>query len=197
MSETPLNIIVEDIVSETVMARLLAHVGYFGDATYRIARGNDQIRRNIPKYIGASRVIPHIVLTDLDRYDCPPALLADWNVGELPRTMLLRIAVHEVETWLLSDRRGIAAFLHTAIEKVPDNPEAVGDPKRALVCVVRKSRKRRLAEEMIPQPGAHIGPLYNVRMCDFVQNHWNIEAAVENAPSLARNLSRISAFLQG
>ncbi len=33
------------------------------------------------------------------------------------------------------------------------------------------------------------------RMCDFVLNYWDIEAAVENAPSLARSILRISAFL--
>lgn len=179
------------------MKRLLAHVGYSGDATYRITRGNDQIKKNIPKYKGASRVVPHIVLTDLDRYHCPPELLEDWNVGDLPSTILLRIAVREVEAWLMSDRRGIAAFLRSAVEKVPFNPETVNDPKKELFGVVRRSRRRRLVEEIVPQPGAHIGPLYNEYMCDFTSNYWRIEAAVENAPSLARNIRRVAEFLQG
>lgn len=195
--ENSLNIVIEDVLSEAVMQRLLVRAGYAGNVTYRIIRGNDQIKKNVLKYKGASRVVPHIVLTDLDRYPCPPALLDAWGVGELPSTMLLRIAVREVEAWLLSDRKGIAAFLHTAIEKVPFYPETEADPKQTLFSVVRKSRKRRLVDEMVPQSGAHIGPLYNERMCDFALNHWNIDAAVVNAPSLARNISRISAFLQG
>jgi hypothetical protein len=192
-----LNVIVEDVLSEAVMRRLLTHVGYTGTHIFRITRGNGQIKKNVEKFKGASRVVPHIILTDLDRHPCPPELLESWNVGELPPTMLLRIAVHEVEAWLLSDRARIASFLHTAIEKVPSFPESINDPKQAMFSVVRKSRKHRLIEEIVPQTGAHIGPLYNERLCDFVLNHWHIESAVENAPSLARNIIRISAFLQG
>jgi len=196
MNSDFLKVIVEDVLSEAVMIRLFAYVRYTGVPTYMISRGNGLIKKNIPKYKGASRVVPHIVLTDLDRYPCPPALLDDWRVGKLPQSMLLRIAVREVEAWLLSDRKGIASFLHTAIEKVPFFPETEVDPKQALLNVVRKTRKRRLIEEMVPHPGAHIGPLYNERMCDFAMNYWSIEASAENAPSLARNISRISAFLK-
>ncbi|MBI5657462.1 MAG: hypothetical protein HZC44_11890 [Geobacter sp.] len=192
-----LNIVVEDVLSEAVMNRLLAHIGYAGETTYRITRGNDQIKKNVPKYKGASRIAPHIVLTDLDRYPCPPALLDDWDVGKLPSSMLLRIAIREVEAWLMSDRNGIAAFLHAAVDKIPFCPEAEDDPKQTLFSVIRKSRKRRLVGEMVPQPGAHIGPLYNERMCDFALNHWQIEAAIENAPSLARSIARISDLLRG
>ncbi len=192
-----LNIIIEDVVSEAVMNRLLSHVGFSGNTTFRITRGNGMIKKSISKYKGASRVVPHIVLTDLDRYPCPPALLDDWNVGELPPSMIMRIAVREVEAWLLADRMGVAAFLHTAMEKVPFSPETEDDPKQTLLNVVRKTRKRRLKEEMVPQIGAHIGPLYNERMCDFVLNYWDIEAAVENAPSLAKSILRISVFCKG
>lgn len=197
MRKDSLNVIVEDIVSEAVMNRLLAHVGYSGDTTYRVTHGNVQLKRSVPKYKGASRVVPHIVLTDLDRYPCPPALIEDWEVGELPSTMLLRIAVREVEAWLLSDRRGIAAFLQTAVEKIPFNPEVENDPKQVLFSVVRKSRKKRLLEEIVPQSGAHIGPLYNEHMCNFARNYWQIEAAMETSPSLLRSIWRISEFLKG
>jgi len=134
-------------------------------------------------------------LTDLDRYPCPTALFDDWRVGALPPTMLLRIAVREVEAWLLADRKGIADFLHVAIEKVPPSPESMDDTKQAMFNVIRKSRKRRLVEEMVPQSGAHIGPLYNDRMRDFALNCWRIETAAANAPSLDRSISRIAAFI--
>ena len=64
----PLYIVVEDVLSETVMSRLLAHVEYTGNMVCRIARGNGQIKSNLAKYKQASRVIPHIILTDLDRF---------------------------------------------------------------------------------------------------------------------------------
>jgi hypothetical protein len=117
--------------------RLLAKVGYTGGVTFRITRGNSTIRRNLEKYKGASRVIPHIVLTDLDRYTCPPALFDDWRVGVLPKSMLLRIAVREAEAWLLADRKGIADFLHAALENVPSAPELVKDPKEVVAVSCR------------------------------------------------------------
>lgn len=191
-----LNVVIEDLLSEAVMQRLLAKVGYKGNPPdFRIAHGNSAIRKNLDKYKGASRVIPHIVLTDLDRYPCPSALLDDWRVGILPPTMLLRIAVREVEAWLLADRKGIADYLHVAIDKVPLSPESLDDAKQTMFNVIRKSRKRRLVEEMVPQPGAHIGPLYNDRMRIFTLNCWQIETAAANAPSLDRGISRIAAFL--
>jgi hypothetical protein len=192
----PLYIVVEDVLSETVMSRLLAHVEYTGNMVCRIARGNGQIKSNLAKYKQASRVIPHIILTDLDRFPCPPALLDHWNVGTLPSTMLLRIAVREVEAWLLSDRKNIAAFLHTAVTRIPLSPEIEADPKRVLFNAINKTRLRRLIEEMVPSSGAHIGPMYNAHMCDFVRNHWQIPEACENAPSLVRTLTRLSAFLK-
>lgn len=192
-----LNVVIEDVLTEVVMRRLLSRLGYTGMTTYRVTRGNGAIKANVDKYKGASRVVPHIVLTDLDRYPCPPALLTAWSVGKLPPTMLLRIAVRETEAWLLADRNNFATFLMAAVEKVPNDPEALADPKQAVFGVVRKSRRRRLIEEMVPSPGAHIGPLYNERMCDFALNHWDIEVAAGNAPSLARNIARISAFLFG
>lgn len=191
----PLNIIVEDVVSKAVMSRLLAYLRFSGCADYRVTQGNVRIRANIPKYKGASRVAPHIILTDLDRYPCSTALLEEWHVGALPPDMILRIAVREVESWLMSDRQGIASFLHVAFEKVPAAPESVDFPKQALFSVIRKSRRKRLVEEMVPQAGAHIGPLYNDHLCNFTLNYWNIETAAENAPSLSRSLSRIEEFL--
>jgi hypothetical protein len=192
-----LYVVVEDILSEAVMSRLLGHIGYEGHATYVVTRGNGQIRNNMEKYKAASRVIPHIVLTDLDRYSCPPTLLDAWGIGTLPTTLLLRVAVREVEAWLMSDRKNLAAFLSSAVTRLPVYPEKETDPKITLFNVIRKTRKRRLIDEMVPQPGAHIGPLYNERMCEFVRNHWQVEIAKENAPSLARTHRRISTFLKG
>jgi hypothetical protein len=190
-----LNVIVEDTLSAAVMSRILAHCDFKGVVTIRDTRGNGAMRVGIDKYKAASRVIPHIVLTDLDRIPCAPELLATWRIGVLPETMLFRVVVREVEAWLMSDRCGIATYLQTALVRVPQNPEAEPDPKQTLFNLVRKSRKRSLIAEMVPQAGAHIGPMYNDYMCDFTAKHWNIEEALVNAPSLAKCINRISAFI--
>jgi len=155
-----LNVIVEDVLSETVMRRLLEQVGFQGESTFRMMRGNGKIRQGMPKFaVAASRFFPHIVLTDLDRYPCPLALMETWSMGSLPEALLFRIAVHEVESWLMADRERFAASLSLPIGKVPLNPDLEPDAKQCLFGLIRKSRKRRLRKELLPTVGSHIGPL--------------------------------------
>lgn len=191
-----LNVIVEDALSEEVVRRLLIEVGYQGDSVFRVMRGNGKIREGLKKFIGSSRFKPHLVLTDLDQYPCPPALLEAWGIQQLPSTMLLRIAVREIESWLMADRNSFADFLHVAIEKVPPEPDREIDTKQCLFAIVRKSRKRRLKMEILPTAGSHIGPLFNEHFCRFARELWRIEQASENSPSLARTIRRLEEFFR-
>jgi len=185
----PIVIAVEDELSGAVMNRLVEFSGH-NLVVNRIfnARGNGKLRSGMTKYREASRILPHIVLTDLDRCPCPPELINTWNANQLPAQMLFRVAVREVEAWLIADRTGIAKFLHIDVSKVPHSPEAEEDPKRTLVNLARKSRKRRLAQEIVPETGssASIGPLYNVHFVNFVNSEWDITSACQCAPSLAK-----------
>jgi hypothetical protein len=192
-------VVVEDPLSEAVMRRLIASYG----RQLRVDRvinkhGNTEIRKGIPTYKSASHSVPHFVLTDLDRTPCAPALLNDWRIGELPARMLFRVAVREVEAWLLADRNGIADFLAIPANKVPANPESLDDPKRALINLARKSRKRKLMQEIVPENGsaARIGPLYNVRLSEFVRDDWDIDEARRQAPSLDKAALRVNEFLR-
>lgn len=198
MSQRSLLIAAEDELSCAVMQRLIEASGrQFLASRILNTRGNDQLKKSMAKFKAASSVVPHIVLADLDRHPCPPALIEQWQANVLPPSMLFRVAVREVEAWLLADRQGLAQFLNIAINKLPHEPEAEADPKRTLINLARKSRKRRLAQELVPATGsaARIGPLYNARMREFVCNTWNVQRACDIAPSLARTVSRISTFL--
>jgi hypothetical protein len=191
-------IAVEDELSGAVMSRLISFSGR-NFAINRIfnARGNARLKDGMIKFRAASRIVPHIILTDLDRCLCPPVLIDNWKATQLPPQLLFRIAVREVEAWLLADRDGIAEFLHVDVSKVPHAPEAEDDPKRTLINLARKSRKRRLSHEIVPEVGssAKIGPLYNTHFVNFVNTRWDVEQACLCAPSLVRTLSRISTFL--
>jgi hypothetical protein len=191
------NVIVEDALSDAVMRKLLLHVGFQSEPTVRIMRGNGNIRAGMSKFVEASRYFPHVVLTDLDRLPCPPALIQNWNIRQIPATMLFRIAVHEVESWLMADRETFAAYLSVALEKVPFEPDAEIDTKQALFSIVRRSKKTRLRSEILPTPGSHIGPLYNEHFCRFVRDFWRVDVAAGNSPSLARSMDRLTAFCQG
>lgn len=193
-------VVVEDELSGAVMRRLIAETGrnFVIDRMINV-RGYGQIKSGIGKFRTSSYALPHVMLTDLDRYPCPPALLDNWGATDLPPQLLFRIAVREVEAWLLADREGIAEFLHVAVSKVPRTPEAENDPKRTLLNLARRSRKKRLAQELVPALGsaAPIGPLYNARLSEFVNDRWNVDQAKLLADSLSRTLNRLSVFLPG
>ena len=189
---------VEDELSGVVMRRLIAASGRnFAIDRLINTRGNGQLKSGMKKFKSASHALPHVILTDLDNYTCPLALLKNWKAVHLPPRLLFRIAVREVESWLLADREGIAEFLHVAVAKVPRNPETEADPKRSLINLARRSRKRRLAEELVPSIGssATIGPLYNARLSEFVNSAWDIDRAKVLADSLSRTISRLAVFL--
>lgn len=198
MNECHVALAVEDELSAAVMYRLIQETGRnFVVSQFLNARGFGQLKSGMGKFRNASHALPHIVLTDLDRYPCPPALLAEWGAAALPARMLFRIAVREVEAWLLADRSGIADFLGVAKNKVPHDPEAEADPKLCLINLARNGRRKRLAIEIVPEVGsaASIGPLYNRRLSEFVCGAWNVASARLTSPSLDRALSRLSLFM--
>jgi hypothetical protein len=191
-------LVAEDDLSMAMMNRLVAASGRSVEVSRRLVeRGFGNIKRSVEKYRQASHVIPHLVLADLDRAECPSALLAEWGAENLPTSMLFRVAVRETESWLLGDRHGFAEFAAIALNKVPQSPETLPDPKQSLINLVRRSRKRRLIEELVPARGstASIGPLYNERLGEFVTHMWDIDAASQACLSLQRARQRFASFL--
>lgn len=197
-SSLEIALVVEDVLSLALMEKILEHTGR-GYSVLRplVERGAGNIRKSINKYINASRAMPHVVLTDLDQIRCAPLLRQQWGVAELPKTMLFRVAVRESEAWVLADRTGFADFASLPVNKVPAVPEALVDPKQELVNLVRRSRNKRLAAELVPAQGSavSIGPLYNERLGQFVRELWDVDAAMENSPSLKRAVIRLRTFL--
>ena len=189
-------LVVEDSLSEAVMRKIIEQHSAVLDVGNRVflSGGFGQIRANVQRYKNASNVYPHVVLTDLDQYECPSALLADWSIGQLPPNLLFRIATRSVESWLLADRERLALFLQVPLSKVCQSPEAVIDCKHELISLARRARSRRLSTELCPASGsiAKQGPLYNAHMIRFVREHWRVEVAASGAASLERACARIS-----
>ena len=189
---------VEDELSELVARRLVKEYAPRIQIIDTVGlQGNRQLREQLRRLnqIAAYRH-PALVLTDLDRpQSCPPALLREWTQNRtMAPNLLLRVAVLEIESWLLADRRGIAQWLSLAVSQVPSNPESILDPKRTLVELAGRSRNRALREAIVSRRGAgthHTGPGYNESVGDYAINHWNTEAARSNAPSLDRAIIRI------
>lgn len=196
MFSLPINLAVEDALSEAALRRLLSDqrrmVGYvFG------RRGNGYLRNKIRGWNQAARGTPLIVLTDLDNAPCPRHLIGQW-MGEhtVHPNLLLRVAVKEVEAWLLADWEGYCRFIRLpSLRSMPDI-EALADPKRFLLDLTSQGRNREVNKRLLPRPSsdAHVGPEYNSCLSEFVLEKWNWKLPSTNAPSLRRLLVRLDRF---
>lgn len=180
-------IAVEGVTDGAVVARLFAWLGIELGPVYG-QRGKAHLDKHLPAYNSAARFAPWLVVRDLDTdFDCAPTL-----VHALLRApaafMRLRIAVREIEAWLLADRERIADFLRVALNRVPMDADGIGNPKSLLVDLARHSRRRDIREDLVPTAGsrAKVGPGYPARMIEFARTTWRPQAAVRNSASLRR-----------
>lgn len=178
---------VEGLVDEAVVRRLTAHVGAaLGDVHGR--RGKAYMRERIAGFNNAARHAPWFILVDLDGdADCAPPLRTAWLPNPSPR-LCFRIAVREVEAWLLADGERLADFLRISRARIPSDPERLASPKAQMVTLARNSRRRDIREDMIPRPGSGRGegPAYASRLIEFVTTHWRPDEAARHSDSLRR-----------
>ncbi|MBN2208807.1 MAG: DUF4276 family protein [Candidatus Coatesbacteria bacterium] len=193
----PVHLAVEDQLSEAVLHAILRQSGrnyHVGTCLGR--RGFSYLKKRIGRFNNAAKGTPFIVLTDLDRAECAPALVKDWLKAPKHHNLIFRVAVKEVESWIIADRSALASFLGIKREVVPEMPDKLDDPKEALVGLARKSRKTDLRDAIVPTQGSKVkrGPDYNATVGRFVKNCWDAKAAMKASPSLRRTFEAISGF---
>ena len=182
-----LTLAVEGISDEAILRRLCLLVGVPVGPVHGLS-GKLQLDRNIFGYNAAAQYAPWLVVRDLNGdADCAPSLRAKL-LPNPSQQMYFRISVRAIEAWLLADREGIRQFLGISKALIPRDPEQAIRPKRTLVNLARRSRKRAIFADMVPAEGtsALVGPGYTARIIEFANNHWDPEAASVHADSLAR-----------
>lgn len=192
----------EDRLSETLAECIVTATGHAVAAKIPKDRrkhgGFGYLKTRLPDFITSCHGgLSFLLLTDLDTSPCPPALLNDWlGATPKPESFLLRVAVREVEAWVLADRSRFAGWLGIAETEVPVDPESCRDPKADLLNLATKSKKRDLREGLLPNKGAPspIGLEYNDLLCKFVKTEWRLDEALKTAPSLARAIRRLQEF---
>lgn len=182
---------VEGPVDESVILRLLAHTRLAPGPVYG-KKGKVHLLDKLTGYNNAARFAPWLVLVDLDDDDCAPEFVAT-HLPAPSGGMLLRMAVREVEAWLLADRESLAGYLRVPISKIPSHPEGLPDPKQTMVNLARHSIRREIREDMIPDPesGRDVGPAYSSRMIEFALDYWDPGVAVGSSDSLRRCVQRL------
>ncbi len=188
---------VEGPTDEAVLRRVVEHLGATLGPVYG-KTGKATLLRQLSGYNQAARLRPWIVLVDLDRdAECAPPARAQWLPTPAAH-MCLRIAVREVESWLLADRETLAVFLAVAHSRIPVHPEDLDNPKETLVNLARGSRRRDIRVDMVPrqQSGRSEGPAYASRLIEYAQGPWRPDVAMQHADSLQRLCSRVAALIQ-
>ena len=158
--------------------------------------GFGYLRRTVRGWNAAARGVPFVLLTDLDTRRCPAELINEWLGVPKHHNLLFRVAVREVESWLLADSAGLSTFLGVGRNLVPSDPDLLPDPKLTLINLARRSRQRMIRESIVPPRGstAKQGRDYNGCLCGFVRNHWDLDTAMAGSPSLNRTVNRLSNF---
>jgi hypothetical protein len=186
---------VEGDVDEAVLRRIVDEIGGTLGSVYG-KRGKASLLQRLSGFNSAARFHPWVVLADLDHdWQCAPLAREAW-LSRPATSMLFRIAVREVEAWILADRQRMAQFLAVSESRVPADPEVLDDPKSTLVDIARRSRRKDIKLDLVPRlgSGAPVGAAYTSRLIEFVSNAqsgWRPRVAAQRSDSLRRCLERL------
>lgn len=193
--QVSVNLVVEGYLDELVVRRILSDLNIdiirvFGK------RGKAYILEKLKDFNSASKFLglAWIVLVDLDNdSECAPPFIRKY-MRKPAEKMLFRVAVHEIESWLLADREEMASFLRVSPSLLPKRVEKEKDPKNTLINLARKSTKRSIIEDMVPPQGTcgKQGPGYASLMGVFITKHWRPTEAARNSESLRRFLKAVT-----
>ena len=196
MSGESIILAVEDALGAAVSIRILTSLGIAVSQRLGL-KGKSYLQNKADSLNRTARGFPVFMLADQDAPNpCPPQLIQSWIKGIQHPHFFLRVAVMEVESWIMADRRGVADLLAIPLSRIPRDTDTIPHPKELLVALARRSRKTGLREELVPRPGATstVGPAYNSRLGEFVRSDWNIQRASAASNSLKRTLDRLRTF---
>ena len=193
-----IDVAVEGETDEAVARRIVDHAGG-RIGRIRGGKGKAYLRRRIADYNSAARRSPWFVLVDLDSdAGCAAELRSAW-LSPVAARLCFRIAVREVEAWLMADAESLARYLNVPRARVPRDPEGRADPKGDMVGLARRSRRRELREDMTPGAGSRgrQGPAYAGRLVDYARTAWRPGVAARNSDSLRRAIACLRRIVAG
>jgi len=188
----------EDQLSEEVGLRLASEAGLVVGMCLR-KDGNGYLRKRIPNFCEMALQQPVFLITDLDQTSCPTKLMKSWlGTKQRPAKLLFRVAVREIESWLLADHEGMRELLGPKAPKLPNQPDALADPKEALLNLAQRAT-RSVRDDLVATTGsvASQGLGYNARLGAWIRDHWKPARAADRSPSLAKARNRLRELTVG
>ena len=145
---------VEDALSETVGKAVLASVRMSASQTFGF-KGNTYLRKKISDLNKTAKVLPVFLITDLDSpTGCAPELIRDWLSDPPEPGLIFRVAVVEIESWIMAHRKALARFLAVSQDRVPRNPDQLRNAKEKLLTIASVSRRRDVRDDLLPARGS-------------------------------------------
>lgn len=188
----------EDALSEAIGKRLLMDAGYgFEPSPLLRKNGFGYLRSRMDSWCEMAKRKPILLITDLDTAACPQALREDWIGSRKPaENLVLRIAVREIEAWLLADHQAFRTLIGNR-GTLPPDPDLLADPKQFLLRLVAKQARREIREDLVANAGAIAsqGIGYNSRLCQLVATVWDPARASTRSRSLQKARNRIAELL--
>ncbi len=191
----------EDLLSMAVVRRLVDEIR--PELTIHVSlptRGRSYLEKKAASLNQTARTVPVFMVVDLDRPEpCPAELIASCLHAPPSPNLLFRVAVMEIEAWVLADRDHFAAFLGVPVHRIPRNADEIAQPKELVVNLARRSRHKDIREDLVPRPGgtASVGPAFNARLLAYVARQWDCRRAVHASPSLERAVERLGQAFRG
>ena len=190
---TPIAIATEDPLSEAIALRLIADIPTPHFVQHKLGKtGNGYLRSKMSSWYQMAQHQVMLVLTDLDRANCLVEFRDQWLVTAPPQNLLLRIAVREVESWVLADHVAMRALIG-AKGVLPTAPDELADPKQTLLKLANNAPKPIRADLLKTIDGNFAQGLgYNARLTAWVNSEWSPQRAAERSPSLSRARLRLN-----
>ncbi|WP_152521875.1 hypothetical protein [Pantoea sp. AS-PWVM4] len=185
----------EDVLSEAVALKLISLTNGRLIVSQKLRKnGFGYLKSKFPNFCNLSQNMPVILITDLDNCPCAPSLINNWKNGAvIPPNLIFRVAVREVESWILADHVGLSDFFKIPAKAIPMIPDDLPNPKSTLLSLAKKA-PRDLKNGLIAKKGtlAIQGTEYNIILSDFVNRIWDPRRAAENSDSLSRAIKRVT-----
>lgn len=187
----------EDALSEAIGLRLLAELPTPIRPNLSLGKkGSGYLRSGMHKWRQLAQKQFVLILTDLDKVECPVALREGWfGSANVPANLMLRIAVREVESWILADHQACRKLIGQK-GKLPPDPDGLSDPKEHLLQLARLA-PRAIRSDLLKVSGAVAsqGIGYNNLLVRLVHSSWSPMRAAERSPSLKRTCDRLHQML--
>ena len=191
---TPIALATEDQLSEAIALRLIAEVATPHHITHKLRKGGvGYLRTKMDSWRQMAEHQVMMVLTDLDHADCLVEFRDQWfNAKQPPANLLLRVAVREVESWVLADHAAMRALIGPK-GVLPPMPDLLADPKQMLLRLAKNAHNQ-VRQDLLKTIDGNLSPGvgYNSRLTQWVNSTWSPQRAADRSPSLARTRLRLN-----